>query len=106
MISISNTMVSSAIWIKHARVSCSKRIKITSPKDECYLRSLKNRRVLVLSKFHEKSSYNVLIIYIKMFETIVVLTYVHSEPSTDKVFLLCYITKLETFSQICFASLV
>jgi hypothetical protein len=27
-----------------------------------------------------------------MFETITVFTYVYSEPSTDKVFLLCYIT--------------
>jgi hypothetical protein len=59
----------------------------TSPKDECHLRSLKNSQVLVLSKFHEKSSYYGLIIYIKMFETIVLLTYVYSEPSTDKVFL-------------------
>ena len=33
-----------------------------SPKYECYLRSLKNSRVLVLSKFHEKPDY-ILIIY-------------------------------------------
>jgi hypothetical protein len=51
--------------------------------------------VLVLSKFHKKPSDYVLIgliIYIKMFETTIVLTYNHSELSTDKVFLLCYIT--------------
>jgi hypothetical protein len=43
-------------------------------------------------QFNEKPSYYLLIIYIKMFETIVVLTYVYSEPSTDKVYLLCDIT--------------
>ena len=41
--------------------------------------------MLVLSKFHEKPSNYILILYIKMFETIVVLTYVSSEPSTGKV---------------------
>jgi hypothetical protein len=40
-----------------------------------------------LSKFHEKSCYYLLIIYIDMFETIVVLTYIYSEHSTGKVFL-------------------
>ena len=42
-----------------------------------------------LSKFHEKPCYYLLIIYIKMFKTIVVLTYVrvYSEHSTGKVFL-------------------
>jgi hypothetical protein len=40
-----------------------------------------------LSKFHEKPCYYLLIIYIKIFETIVVLTYVYSENSTGKVFL-------------------
>jgi hypothetical protein len=49
----------------------------TSAKDECYLRTLKHSRVLVLFKLHEKLSYHVLIIYIKMFETNVVLTYVY-----------------------------
>jgi hypothetical protein len=48
--------------------------------------------VLVLSKFHETPSYYVLIIYIKMFEKIVGWTYVYNELSTDKVFLLCYVT--------------
>ena len=52
--------------------------------DECYLRSLKNSRVHVLFKFHEKPSYYVLKIYIRMFETIAVLTYVYSESFTDK----------------------
>jgi hypothetical protein len=57
----------------------------------CYLKSLKNSRVLVLFKFYEKPSYYVLIIYIKMFETIVVLTYVYSVetvliPSPGKSF--------------------
>ena len=80
-------MVSSAIWIKHARVSFSKSIKIAqSEKDECYLRSLKNSRVLVLSKFHEKPSYYVLIIYIKMFETIVVLAYVNTANRSSTKF--------------------
>ena len=74
-------MVSSAIWIKHARVSFSKSIKIAQT------------RVLVLSKFHEKPSYYVLIIYIKMFETIVVLAYVDTanRPLT-KFSWLCYVT--------------
>ena len=44
-ISIGNSMVSSAIWKKHARVSFSKTIKIA--KDECNLKSLKNSRVHV-----------------------------------------------------------
>jgi hypothetical protein len=49
--------------------------------DECYLSSLKNSRVVVLSKFHEKPSYYVLIIYEKMFETIVVLiTFTANRP--------------------------
>jgi hypothetical protein len=74
-------MVSSAIWIKHARVSFSKSIKIAQT------------RVLVLSKFHEKPSYYVLIIYIKMFETLVVLAYVDTanRPLT-KFSWLCYVT--------------
>jgi hypothetical protein len=39
-------------------------------------------------QLHEKPCYYLLIIiYIKMFETIVVLTYVYSEHSTDKDFL-------------------
>ena len=38
----------------------------TSP-DECNLWSLKNTRVRVFSKFHEKSCYYLLIIYIKTF---------------------------------------
>jgi hypothetical protein len=40
-----------------------------------------------LSKFHKKPCYYLSIIYIKMFEAIVVLTYGYSEPSTGKVFL-------------------
>ena len=36
-ISIGNSMVSSAIWEKHARVSFSKTHKMTSTKDECNL---------------------------------------------------------------------
>ena len=41
-----------------------------------------------LSKFHEKPCYYLLIIYIKVFETIAVLTSrVYSEYSTGKVFL-------------------
>jgi hypothetical protein len=40
-----------------------------------------------LSKFYEKPCYYLLIIYINMFETIVVLTYIRSEHSTGKIFL-------------------
>ena len=49
-------MVSSAIWKKHARVSFSKTIK---------LKSLKNSRVYVFFKLHEKLYYYLLIIYMK-----------------------------------------
>ncbi len=58
-------MVSSAIWKKHARVSFSK--TSTSPKDECNLKSLKNSRVYVFFKLHEKPYYYLLIIYMKKF---------------------------------------
>ena len=37
----------------------------TNPKDECYLRSLKNSQVRAFSKLHEKSCYYHLMIYIK-----------------------------------------
>ena len=85
-------MASSAILIIHARVSFSKSIKITRVRrTSAIFEVFQNPRVLVLSKFHERPSYYVIIIYIKMLETIVVLTYVYSKPSsTDKVFLLCY----------------
>ena len=62
----------------------------------------------VLSKFHNKPYYCVLIIYLKMFETIVVLTYVRIERT---VFLLCYITLYNakglklSLNYACFASL-
>ena len=50
-----------------------------------------------LSKFHEKLCYYLLVIYIKMFETIVVLTYVYSEPHPlAKFSWLCYITLYNT----------
>jgi hypothetical protein len=39
-----------------------------------------------------KPSYYWLITHIKMLSKIVALTYVYSEPSTDKLFLLCYVT--------------
>ena len=58
-------MVSSAIWIKHARVSFSKSIKKHESEGRVLFESLKNSRALVLFKFHEKPSYYVLIIYIK-----------------------------------------
>ncbi len=51
-------MVSSAIWKKHARVSFSKTIN---------LKSLKNSRVYVFFKLHEKPYYYLLIIYMKKF---------------------------------------
>jgi hypothetical protein len=44
-------MISCAIWIKRARVSFFKDQNSTSPKDECYLRSLKNSRVHVYPNF-------------------------------------------------------
>jgi hypothetical protein len=49
-------MVSSAIWEKHARVSFSKTIK---------LKCLKNSRVYIFFKLHEKPYYYLLIIYMK-----------------------------------------
>jgi hypothetical protein len=39
-----------------------------------------------------KPSYYGLITHIKMLSKIAALTYVYSEPSTDKLFLLCYVT--------------
>ena len=38
---IGSRIVSSAIWIKHARVGLKEHQNSTSPKDGCYLRSLK-----------------------------------------------------------------
>ena len=54
-VSIVNRMVSSAIWMEHAQVHefFKEHRNSTSPKDECNLRSLKNSRVHVLSKFYE-----------------------------------------------------
>jgi hypothetical protein len=49
----------------------------TSPKNGCYLRSLKNSRVHVYPNFTRNHSNYLLIIYIKMFETIVVLRTFH-----------------------------
>ena len=48
VVSVGNSMVLSAITDKHARVSFFKDYQnSTTPKDECYLRSLKNSRMLV-----------------------------------------------------------
>jgi hypothetical protein len=52
----------------------------------------KDLKSACLSKFHEKPCYYLSIIYIKMFETIVVLTYVYSEHFTGHVFLALFIT--------------
>ena len=75
---IGSRIVSSAIWIKHARVGLKEHQNSTSPKDGCYLRSLKKLTSACFIQILRETIYYVLIIYIKMFETIVVLTYVYS----------------------------
>ena len=54
---------------KHARTSefFKDDQNCTSPKDECNLKSLKNSRVYVFVKLHEKPYYYLLIIYMKKF---------------------------------------
>ena len=60
-------MVSSAIWKKTRTSEFFKDYQnCTSPKDECYLRSMKNSRVRVFSKLHEKSCYYFVIIMTKL----------------------------------------
>ncbi len=61
-------MVSSAIWKKTCTSEFFKDDQnCTSPKDECNLKSLKNSRVYVFFKLHEKPYYYLLIIYMKKF---------------------------------------
>ncbi len=51
----------------------------TSPKDECNLKSLKNSRVYVFFKLHEKPYYYLLIIYMKKFRVNYI--FICSQPS-------------------------
>ena len=61
-------MVSSTIWKKTCTSEFFKDDRnCTSPKDECNLKSLKNSRVYVFFKLHEKPYYYLLIIYMKKF---------------------------------------
>ena len=60
-------MVSSAILKKTRTSEFFKDYQnSTTPKDECYLRSMKNSRVRVFSKLHEKSCYYFVIIMTKL----------------------------------------
>ena len=61
MISIGNSMVSIAIWIWHARVRRTRLFKVFEKLTSAWICS---------SNFHEKLCYYLLIIYIKVFETI------------------------------------
>ena len=64
-ISIGNSMVSSAIWEKHALVSFSKTYKIARVRRTSAICAfLKNSWVHVFPKFHEKPYYYLIIIYI------------------------------------------
>ena len=68
-------MVSRPFWIKHVRVCFLQSIKKQESEGSVVFEVFEKLTSACLSKFHEKQSYYVLIIYIKMFETIVVLTY-------------------------------
>ncbi len=68
IVCIGNSMVSSAIWKKTCTSEFFKEDQnCTSPKDKCNLKSLKNSRVHVFLKLHEKPYYYLLIIYKKKF---------------------------------------
>ncbi len=60
---IGNSMVSSAIWKKHARVSFSKKIEIARVKFEVF----EKLTSVCFFKLHEKPYYYLLIIYTKKF---------------------------------------
>jgi hypothetical protein len=63
IIKIGNSMVSSAIWKKHARVSFSKTIKIARVRRTCAISSLWKTHEFMFLKLHEKPYDYLLIIY-------------------------------------------